>query len=251
MSGVFDRMMQRARGQLSAVEPLVQSQRTALAARPGLAREHVELDALGETAARRAPSKEEAMPRLSEKGAATLDELKAAVSPSLVQGRDEPRTPFSGPLQDRRETDDAVHQPTNGPGAVELQQTRIEEADSASRASLPADAVEDRAADRVAPIKPNIVEVQHIESVAPANRDEAERGDRASARSATRTAPRTSPEHVEHSERPVGASGEHTEIHISIGSIELRAQRTEAKAPPFRPRVTLDEFLKRRPGAGS
>jgi hypothetical protein len=54
---------------------------------------------------------------------------------------------------------------------------------------------------------------------------------------------------------PVGApvieTGEHTEIHITIGSIELRAPRTEAKAPPFRPSVTLDEFLKRRPGAES
>jgi hypothetical protein len=41
-----------------------------------------------------------------------------------------------------------------------------------------------------------------------------------------------------------------TEIHISIGSIELRAPRTETrpKPAPFRPRVTLDEFLRRKPG---
>ena len=40
-----------------------------------------------------------------------------------------------------------------------------------------------------------------------------------------------------------------TEIHISIGSIELRAPRTEARpqAAPFRPRVTLEEFLRRKP----
>lgn len=39
-----------------------------------------------------------------------------------------------------------------------------------------------------------------------------------------------------------------TEIHISIGSIELRAPRTEAKpaAAPFRPRVTLEDFLRRK-----
>jgi hypothetical protein len=47
-------------------------------------------------------------------------------------------------------------------------------------------------------------------------------------------------------------SAEHTEIHITIGSVELRAPRVAPappKAPAFRPRVTLDEFLKR--GAGS
>jgi hypothetical protein len=40
-----------------------------------------------------------------------------------------------------------------------------------------------------------------------------------------------------------------TEMHISIGTIELRAPRVEARPQPapFRPRVTLDEFLARRP----
>jgi hypothetical protein len=46
---------------------------------------------------------------------------------------------------------------------------------------------------------------------------------------------------------------ERTEIHISIGSIELRAPRTEARTPaaPFRPHVTLSEFLRRKPEAGA
>lgn len=44
-----------------------------------------------------------------------------------------------------------------------------------------------------------------------------------------------------------------TEIQISIGSIELRAPRTETRpqSQPFRPRVTLDEFLRRKPEAGA
>jgi hypothetical protein len=45
---------------------------------------------------------------------------------------------------------------------------------------------------------------------------------------------------------------EQTEIHITIGSVELRAPRVAPVAPkslPFRPRVTLDEFLRR--GSGS
>jgi hypothetical protein len=48
-------------------------------------------------------------------------------------------------------------------------------------------------------------------------------------------------------------SAEHTEIHITIGSVELRAPRVvpaPPKAPAFRPRVTLDEFLKRGAGSG-
>jgi hypothetical protein len=44
-----------------------------------------------------------------------------------------------------------------------------------------------------------------------------------------------------------------TEIQISIGSIELRAPRVEARpqSQPFRPRVTLNEFLSRKPEAGA
>lgn len=40
---------------------------------------------------------------------------------------------------------------------------------------------------------------------------------------------------------------EKTEIHISIGNIELRSARAETRPQlaPFRPRVTLDEFLRR------
>jgi hypothetical protein len=43
-----------------------------------------------------------------------------------------------------------------------------------------------------------------------------------------------------------------TEVHISIGSIELRAPRTEAKpAAPFRPKVTLEDFLRRNREGGA
>lgn len=44
-----------------------------------------------------------------------------------------------------------------------------------------------------------------------------------------------------------------TEIHISIGSIELRGARADNRpaAPPFRPRVTLEDFLRRKPDAGA
>jgi hypothetical protein len=52
------------------------------------------------------------------------------------------------------------------------------------------------------------------------------------------------------SELHAAPAEERTEIHISIGSIELRAPRTEAgpKPVPFKPRVTLDEFLRGKPG---
>jgi len=40
---------------------------------------------------------------------------------------------------------------------------------------------------------------------------------------------------------------ERTEINISIGTIELRGPKTETRAPvpAYRPRVSLDEFLRR------
>lgn len=52
------------------------------------------------------------------------------------------------------------------------------------------------------------------------------------------------------SELHAAPAEERTEIHISIGSIELRAPRTEAgpKPAPFKPRVSLDEFLRGKPG---
>jgi hypothetical protein len=44
-----------------------------------------------------------------------------------------------------------------------------------------------------------------------------------------------------------------TELHISIGRIEFRAPREDAKpsAAPFRPRLTLDDFLRRKPGGAA
>lgn len=53
------------------------------------------------------------------------------------------------------------------------------------------------------------------------------------------------------SELHAAPAEERTEIRISIGSIELRAPRTEAgpKPAPFKPRVTLDELLRGKPGA--
>jgi len=48
----------------------------------------------------------------------------------------------------------------------------------------------------------------------------------------------------------VAPEDQKTEIHISIGSIELRAAPAEAKPPapaPFRPRVSLQDFLTRTP----
>jgi hypothetical protein len=52
---------------------------------------------------------------------------------------------------------------------------------------------------------------------------------------------------------PAFEVGDHTEIHITIGSVELRAPRVAPvppRSPAFRPRVTLDEFLKRGSGPG-
>jgi hypothetical protein len=52
---------------------------------------------------------------------------------------------------------------------------------------------------------------------------------------------------------PAAPPEQRTEIHISIGSIELRAPRSETKppVPQFRPRVSLDDFLRRKSEAGA
>ncbi|MGB6691943.1 MAG: hypothetical protein WBE76_29215 [Terracidiphilus sp.] len=70
---------------------------------------------------------------------------------------------------------------------------------------------------------------------------------------AIETRPAARRESAKRSEPVVAPIEQRTEIHISIGSIELRAPRVEAKphAAPFRPRVTLDDFLRRKPEAGS
>lgn len=51
------------------------------------------------------------------------------------------------------------------------------------------------------------------------------------------------------SEDVAASREEKTEVHISIGNIELRAPRAEARPQPapFRPRITLEEFLQRPP----
>jgi hypothetical protein len=50
---------------------------------------------------------------------------------------------------------------------------------------------------------------------------------------------------------PDSPAEQRTEIHISIGNIELRAPRVESRPQPvpFRPRVTLSDFLGRKPEA--
>jgi hypothetical protein len=47
---------------------------------------------------------------------------------------------------------------------------------------------------------------------------------------------------------PAPSVEQKTEIHVSIGTIELRAPRAETKplAAPFQPRVTLEDFLRRK-----
>ncbi len=64
--------------------------------------------------------------------------------------------------------------------------------------------------------------------------------------------PAASRNSAKHPESAAAMPEQRTEIHISIGSIEVRAPRSESKppAPPFRPRVTLDDFLRRKPEAG-
>lgn len=235
MSGVLDRMVQRLRGELPAVEPLVSPQRTAAAARPGLAEE---------TGEREAPASAPQPPK--------------GFSPALHPGwRDTEALEDHTQLHsaEHAATEESPRPPENAPVRRSFEASRrlrklIRDREMMKEVAAPG--AEAHEPDSPAP---------EMDGTAPPKRSEIELDTKpASLRLREHAEPRiTEPTppapYVVASGIPAAApvieTGEHTEIHITIGSIELRAPRTEVKAPPFRPSVTLDEFLKRRPGAES
>ncbi len=238
MSGLLDRMVQRARGALPAVEPLLAPQWTAPAAQRAPAEETHEADVTRPPERRFVESREGApLPAAKSPGA---EDSAQTATPLQGAGR-------SGEMARVRSDRDAnggtgtdasgiaaEAQPV--PSDLELRVPEVRTV-SAARAELHAPS-------------PQLPAPPESGDVKPQRRDSA---------SAAKPAPRNPSQATAHgakigSDAPspqMEAVGDHTEIHITIGSIELRAARAEAKAPPFRPRVTLDEFLNRRPGAAS
>ena len=265
MSEVLDRMVQRARGELPAVEPLVPSQRTALGAQAGFAVEDVEREVSGSNVRvldehpfqRRTSRPDRKMEAYGASSVAGVGSSEENVQPTGRLGtrasEEQPRLMFEGAQGETGSGAPKARIAVPRGGAARTERSRhdapeehearrVGEADTVSRAR------------GLAPREAEIHQAALAES-------ETE-GETAGRRGET---PKTidreqhqpfqaelhAPELAVHAEAPVIETGEHTEIYISIGSIELHAPRMEAKAAPFRPRVTLDEFLKRKPGAGS
>ncbi len=236
MSGVLDRMVQRSRGSLPAIEPLVRAQQTAAAA----------LSLVMEESAATAPrdrnvgSAVQKHARRESAGPVQDDVRRDAAQARDATRKDSPR-PEAARLNGATESNGRVAaNDADGDGltgarlerAVELRDVARESDEQressiemrAEKVPAKADETAGESIRTKAKVEPRAA-TQDI----PAGRDEA--GDAASAMD----------------------SAEQTEIHITIGSVELRAPRVAPappKAPPFRPRVTLDEFLKRGAGSG-
>ena len=240
MTGLINRMAQRARGTLPGVEPLVRSYQTA-AALTGLFEEGVVTAAPSRsTQSQRDPS---ASTRSASSATRIADTRRAQtplrIEDADVEGRSTPRN--------REGTLDAASQPND---LQDLLTEHSRETTAAPRPQPPT--LEARSirqeSEEVSEPPANVAQPSD-----PAPRSlEASQQHKDSYRPKDRTAIAASRQAAEIA-GPLETSAEHTEIHISIGSIEVRAPQVEAprKAAPFKPRVTLDDFLRRRSGAGS
>jgi hypothetical protein len=233
MSGVLDRMIQRSRGRLPAIEPLVRSEKTAAtvaplvvesrrrnAAGPGgepaLREESAKPvhDKVARNAAQAsAPARKdtrrfEALELASAKRTAESDGTPAAkgVDPD---GWKRPRPDQEGEQRDVAHSNEEPHDLS-----IELRTEKLTtESEGATGQSVRRGAMVDQRAPT-----PDLSAARKQADVAASANDEPE----------------------------------HTDIHITIGSVELRAPRVAPvapKVPPFRPLVTLDEFLKRESGS--
>jgi hypothetical protein len=247
MSGVLDRMVQRARGELPAVEPLVPARQTALGSLAGFAVEEVER----EVSSGSVPSRMEFLRR---RRITKLDlslEQHGVVSPASTS---EPAIAGPHPVE-RLENAEREEQPLTEREEPHTEQTvtrgekDIAQSNEAGRGAIdPGFAVSE--GERIDP-QPLRAQKGRRESA------ELQAGPAIERKMARQTVDLVDgqrqgvqrelrpPEPAVRAQASMIESGEHTEIHISVGSIEFHAPRTEAKAPPFRPRVTLDEFLRR------
>jgi hypothetical protein len=241
MSGVLERMVQRSRGSLPAIEPLVRAQQTAAAALPLVAEENAATVLRVRNVA--SAGRERAL----------RDELAGAARDDVrrdpAQGTDVIRKDSR-----RSETTDEVAR-VNGTAATDGKPTAKDADQDRWTRAQPERTVELRDVARES-------EEPHESSIAmraekmPAKPEEtAGESIRTTARVELRASTQdTSAVRNEANDAALAMdAAEHTEIHITIGSVELRGPRiapAPPKAPPFRPRVTLDEFLKRGTGSG-
>jgi hypothetical protein len=238
MSRVLDRMVQRSRGQLPAIEPLVRSEQTAAAALPVVVEESAAAASHGQSAAisggNRA-SREQSAGQMQDK--VRRDVAQASVPAPKESRRSEvlevtgvkPAAVGDGTPVSKDADHDRwkIALPEHVIESRDIAQGR-EESYESSIGSLP----EKELAKREDTIDEIIRPRAELEQRAAMPDISATRKQADAAASAN--------------DEP-----EQTEIHITIGSVELRSPRVApvaAKTAPFKPRVTLDEFLKRGSG---
>jgi len=292
MSGVLDRMAQRALGTLKAVQPLLGPRYAEMRETPRSAAAEPQMTAETETIApvrgresdgRKRPvldrdreaERPEERPRNSSEGPRPVKRLK---TPEKVTKAHEPAMPVSAPADQGERKFSAMERATQ-PGVersreFEAQHSEAEhsEAERFDEEFRPAPSTKigetmriAKAGARAEPIEPRREDAKAEEvreeregsgiAVVPRPKDEPSRHEMVQSsdspkRSRLVAAPllevdrRGTAQGVRPAAEPVE---EKTEIHISIGSIELRAPHVEPRpqAAPFRPRVTLDEFLRR------
>jgi hypothetical protein len=271
MSGVLDRMAKRALGALPTVEP----RSTPLVVPSAIGFTGAEIAAVGreevfaeaENSRSNVDNSQRKNPRLpleaSERQSAGSE--KSELQPTRESAPRSLSANFAIPEREGSSRNVEARQEANSPSATERSvaknRSKVEETvepggASAQRRTLQAEFAEAEmnnviGAERSdAPRGPVVTST--IERIVEVEKD--------SATTDTIATPRSVAMHPQLSERIAArkdasasmleASAEpKTEIHISIGSIELRAPRTEARpqAAPFRPLVTLEDFLRRKP----
>jgi hypothetical protein len=238
MSGVLDRMVQRSRGQLPAIEPLVRSEQTAAAAVPVVVEESAAAASRGRNAAvsggKRASREESA--------GLVQDKARRDVTQSIVPALRDSRR-FGAlevaPVKRAAESDGAPAAKDAGQDGWKMAREervaesrdlpqRREESYELSIGRLPEKelAKPEDSIGEIIRLKAEVEQRAAMPDISAARKQ-------ADAVASANNEP------------------EQTEIHITIGSVELRSPRVAPvapKAPPFKPRVTLDEFLKRGSG---
>lgn len=242
MSGVLDRMALRVLGVLPAVEPLVA---------PGLA---PTVDSLADMAVER----EAAVALAAGPQRKTPHLQPGETQDSAVSTRQEPALSATRLQAARREewarSPEAQREGTGAPvlkqaGALpEDSHATFKDADDRERPqSLALKAMADESV--LSPIPAAMIVRKSTGSEEDADRS----ANRETAEPATARVTEVRGDSGAHIDLP-GAPGEQrTEIHISIGSIELRAPRPDARPQPvpFRPQVALGEYLRGKPEAGA
>ncbi len=237
MTGLINRMVQRARGTLPGVEPLIRSHKTAASAL-GM---RVEQNFAGASPSSplASESKQSPSPTSSSQSTLPADDRVPLVAGTLQSHADDRlgqseqgliRAELPHPTEPGSPQPSAPR-PSRDPIILEVHAVKqaLHEAIS-EQSAIASQADDSRSPQDTSSLRPREIAKAQQEP----RLTRAQQMDSAAA-------------------SPLESATEHTEIHVTIGSIELRAPRAETprQAAPFKPRVTLDDYLRGRSGAKS